>query len=172
VRKILESIGRTGFWDNVVVRRHPTKPGRFELAYGHNRLDAVRLAPISTVTLPVADLSNWDVLCAMVDENETQQTITPEIAYENILASVQVITAAFKKIGPKGTEAQFCKAMGRTFGQRRTKVNDGGFVQRRTKPLDCGFESARATQENGIGPRMNGSPSDGLGGSRRVWISP
>ncbi len=39
---IVDSIGRTGFWDNVVVRPHSEGKGEYELAYGHNRLEAVK----------------------------------------------------------------------------------------------------------------------------------
>ena len=34
------SINSTGFWDNVVVRRCPTQPSKFEQAYGHQRVQA------------------------------------------------------------------------------------------------------------------------------------
>ena len=40
VAKIIESMKQTGFWDNVVVRPHPQAAGRYQLAYGHNRIAA------------------------------------------------------------------------------------------------------------------------------------
>ena len=114
VDKIVESIGRTGFWDNVVVRTHPEKPDRYQLAYGHNRIDAVRRLKIETIELPVRPLSDWDMLCAMIDENETQQKISPQIAFENILATVEELDRVLTSIGPNGTEEQFYRAMGKS----------------------------------------------------------
>jgi hypothetical protein len=38
----------------------------------------------------------------MVEENETQQTITPQIAVENVLAGLRLLEQAFEAIGPKG----------------------------------------------------------------------
>ncbi len=84
VAKLVESIQRTGFWDNLVVRKHPNKSGYYELAYGHNRMAAVTKAGITEVDLPVRDLSDWDMYLCMVDENNTQTTITPSIVFENI----------------------------------------------------------------------------------------
>ncbi len=39
VTKLVASIGRTGFWNNLVVRPHPEREGRYQLAYGHYRLE-------------------------------------------------------------------------------------------------------------------------------------
>src|SRR6516164_442906 len=80
VDQLLESIERTGFWDNIVVREHPTREGKYELAYGHNRLEALTSngVDVDTITIPVARLSNWDMYCAMVDENELQGKVTPK----------------------------------------------------------------------------------------------
>ncbi|MEN6407872.1 MAG: ParB N-terminal domain-containing protein [Thermoguttaceae bacterium] len=84
VAKLVESIGRTGFWDNVVVRPSPSEAGCYELAYGHNRIAAVEKVGIDTVDVPVRDLSDWDMYLCMVDENNTQQNVTTEIVMENI----------------------------------------------------------------------------------------
>jgi hypothetical protein len=107
VEKLVDSIERTGFWENVVVRKHPDVPGRFQLAYGHNRIEACRLVGLTKVRLPVADLGRWDMYCAMCLENDTQQTISPPIAFENVEAGLRVIEAAFEAIGPKGTEEDY-----------------------------------------------------------------
>lgn len=88
VIKLSESIERTGFWDNLVVRRHPDHPDRYQLAYGHNRIEACRRLKIDEVELPVRDLSDYDMLCCMVDENATQQSVTPAIVFENVIAAL------------------------------------------------------------------------------------
>jgi hypothetical protein len=98
----------------VVVRPHPTRKGEYELAYGHTRLAAVKKCKIESVRLPVADLSDWDMYVAMVDENETQQEITPAIAFENVETGLELLEKAFKAVGPEGTEEQFNEALGRS----------------------------------------------------------
>jgi ParB/RepB/Spo0J family partition protein len=84
VDNILESIERTGFWDNLVVRESPDRPGFYELAYGHHRMAAVVKAGITHVDLPVRDLNDWEMYECMVDENNTQAIVTPAVVFENI----------------------------------------------------------------------------------------
>lgn len=133
VVKILDSINRTGFWENTVVRPHPTKKGEYELAHGHNRLEAVKRAGIKEVCLPVRDLNDWEMYDAMVDENETQQEVTPEIAFENVEAGVELLEKAFRDIGAEGTEEAFNRALGRVVSTDTTLRSkyDGGFEQAR-----------------------------------------
>jgi hypothetical protein len=130
IKLLVASINRTGFWDNVVVRPHSTHKGRYQLAYGHNRLAAVREVGISSVTLPVRDLSDWDMYCTMVEENETQQTITPQVAIENVLAGIRLVQEAFTAIGPEGTLEQFQKQLGWVVSTETTRTQNGhGFEQ-------------------------------------------
>ena len=86
--KLVESINRTGFWDNLVVRPSTEKAGRYQLAYGHNRLAACVRAGIVDVDLPVRELADYDMLCCMIDENNTQQSITPKVVFENVTAAL------------------------------------------------------------------------------------
>ena len=86
--KLVESINRTGFWDNLVVRPSTEKAGRYQLAYGHNRLAACVRAGIVDVDLPVRELADYDMLCCMIDENNTQQSITPKVVFENVTAAI------------------------------------------------------------------------------------
>lgn len=84
VDNILESVKRNGFWDNLVVRKSPTRPDHFELAYGHHRMAAVVAAGITEVDMRVRNLDEWAMFNAMVDENVTQATITTDVVYENV----------------------------------------------------------------------------------------
>lgn len=86
--KLVDSINRTGFWDNLVIRQHPEDATRYQLAYGHNRIEACRRAGIEEVDLPIRDLADYDMLCCMIDENNTQQSITPKIIFENVTAAI------------------------------------------------------------------------------------
>jgi hypothetical protein len=46
------SISETTFWDNLLVRKSP-KGGKFEIAYGHNRLEALRELNITKIDVPL-----------------------------------------------------------------------------------------------------------------------
>jgi hypothetical protein len=133
VVKLLESIDRTGFWENLVVRESPARNGEYQLAYGHNRLEALRRKRIVEVRLPVAGLNDWDMYQAMRDENETQQEVTPNIAFENVEVGVDLMEKAFGKIGPTGTWEDFNGALGRSAVRARTAVDEKAH----------GFETAR-----------------------------
>ena len=131
VEQLLESFDRTGFWDNIVVREHPKREGKFELAYGHNRLAALKNNGVEadTITIPVAKLSDWEMYCAMVDENEMQGTVTPKVAAENIDRGCDLIERALKKIGEEGTWEQFNEAIGRVVPTGTTRDDGHGFEQ-------------------------------------------
>jgi len=133
IGQLLESFERTGFWDNIVVREHPTRDSKYQLAYGHNRLAALKTNGVTadTVTIPVAKLSDWEMYCAMVDENEMQGAITTAIAIENIGKGCDLIEKALKKIGKDGTWEEFNEAVGRVVpvGTTVRDKHDGGFEQ-------------------------------------------
>lgn len=63
------SISKTGFWDNVLMREHPTKEGVYQIAYGHHRLAAVRELGVEEIEAPVKELSDVEMIQIMADEN-------------------------------------------------------------------------------------------------------
>jgi hypothetical protein len=104
VQAVAESIQRTGFWDNVVVREANDS---YELAYGHNRYAALQQIGITEADFIVKPLSDYDMLSAMIDENATQQKITPKIVFENVDAAIRL---AEKMLGECDTVEQFNEA--------------------------------------------------------------
>jgi ParB-like chromosome segregation protein Spo0J len=87
VSDVAESIKRTGFWDNLVVR---PVGDRYQLAYGHNRLAALKQLGIEEAGFSIRELSDFDMLNCMIDENETQRQISPTIIFENLTAAVRL----------------------------------------------------------------------------------
>jgi len=88
VTSLVNSINRNKFWNNLVVRPHPEISCRYQLAYGHNRIEACRRIGIEEVDLQVFELTEYAMFCCMVDENATQQQITPKIVFENVTAAI------------------------------------------------------------------------------------
>jgi ParB-like nuclease domain len=115
VDELIESFERSGFWDNIIVREHPTREGKYQLAYGHNRLAALKhkRVVVDTITIPVVKLTDWEMYCTMVDENELSGKVTPQIALENVGVGCDLIERGLNAVGPEGTWNQFVEAIGR-----------------------------------------------------------
>lgn len=126
VNNIVDSINKTGFWDNIVARPHPEINGRYQLAYGHSRLEAARRCGITQVTLPVADLTDTEMFYQMVLENETQVTITAPMVFENIRAAVKHLETVFNKIGKDGTYEDYCRVIKEKVVPQGTTFLKGG----------------------------------------------
>ena len=140
-QKIVESIGRTGFWDNIVVRKHPKKEGRYQLAYGHTRLRALKLAKVAEVNLPVLPLSDWEMYECMVDENATQKDRTTAAAYEDVKVGLHLVEQYLRQCKtveefnrtvkvsvPRGTDSA---QEARRFEEARANVLAGESIGRR-----------------------------------------
>jgi len=91
VKTLINSFKRNGIWPNVVVRKHPTEKGRYQLAYGHNRFAAMKKMGITDSDFIVKPISDWGMYSAMVDENEAQRAITPELIMENVEAGIEYL---------------------------------------------------------------------------------
>lgn len=86
VDALINSMKQTGFWDNVVVRPHPTESGKYQQAYGHNRLIAASavFGDNYEVDLPVRELSNEVMLQMMANENMEYWAATPAVIDETV----------------------------------------------------------------------------------------
>ena len=65
VEALKTSIRETEFWDNILLREKPGKPGLYELAYGHHRLQALKELGIAEIDVPVKDLDDATMLRIM-----------------------------------------------------------------------------------------------------------
>jgi len=77
----LQSLGRSikehGMLEPIIVRIHPTKPGRFEIAVGERRVRACRLVGITTVPTMVRDLSDDEMALYVLVENLQRRNFNP-----------------------------------------------------------------------------------------------
>ena len=64
--------------------------GGDQLAYGHNRLAALRENGDESAEFIVKPLSDYDMLVAMIDENATQRNQTTLIMFENVTAALRL----------------------------------------------------------------------------------
>lgn len=86
VDALKSSITDTGFWDNVVVRPKPGQPGKYQVAYGHHRLFAVRDLGIAEIDCPVKEVSDGIMLKMMTNENRSEWSSTPATVNESVWA--------------------------------------------------------------------------------------
>jgi ParB/RepB/Spo0J family partition protein len=89
------SIESTGFWEGLLVRPHPTKQGRYQLAFGHARLEAARTVggkPIKQADFIVHDIDDDAMIRAMADENISQFGRDEYATYR------EAVTAAVERI--------------------------------------------------------------------------
>ena len=82
VEALKTSIKDTGFWDNLLVRK---KNGKYQIAYGHHRLLAIRELGIEKIEAPVRDLEDAAMLRIMAEENIEWST-SPAVINETVLA--------------------------------------------------------------------------------------
>lgn len=86
VRMLMNSINETFFWDNLIARPSPTNPGKFEIAYGHHRLEALKRLKIEEIDIPVKSLDDYVMLKIMADENAEEYSMMPSVLNETVLS--------------------------------------------------------------------------------------
>ena len=83
VKSLIDSIERTGFWDNILARK---VNGSIQIAYGHHRLEALKkvFIPTDMVDIPVKDLSDATMIKIMANENMEAWTALPRVIDETV----------------------------------------------------------------------------------------
>lgn len=104
--KILEqSIDKTGFWDNVLVRKASNGSSGYEIAYGHHRLRALKNTDIKEVNLPVRDISDADMIRIMAHENMEEWSFSATAQQETIRTVVKAYADGIIELSPPGKSA-------------------------------------------------------------------
>lgn len=78
------SIKDTSFWDNLLARKAPNGSGGFEIAYGHNRLKALRDLRVDEIDIPVRSLDDTDMARIMAHENMEEWGHSTTIEQETV----------------------------------------------------------------------------------------
>lgn len=96
VESLKASIKEKTFWDNILVRPHPTVKGRYQLAYGHHRHICLKELDIKEIDVPVRELSEALMLQIMAEENLDWST-SPAIMTQTILTAKEFLDAELAK---------------------------------------------------------------------------
>ena len=69
VAKLKGSIEGLKFWKGLVCRPHPTKEGKYQLAFGHHRIEVMKELGHTTISMTVLNYNDDEMLLAMAEEN-------------------------------------------------------------------------------------------------------
>lgn len=97
VEALKNSIKEKTFWDNILVRPHPTKKGKYQLAYGHHRWIALKELGIKETgpDVPVRDFDDALMLQSMAEENLDWST-NPAVILQTIRATKEYLDNILK----------------------------------------------------------------------------
>ena len=94
VEALKTSISETSFWDNMLVRK---RNGKYQIAYGHHRLAALRELEVENVDVPVRELDDATMLRIMASENLEGWGTNPAVAIETVLATKEFLDGELAK---------------------------------------------------------------------------
>lgn len=98
VQGLKTSIKENGFWGGLLVREHPSNAGKYQLAFGHHRLQAVKECGHKFVdNMIVFDLSDDDMHHRMFAENHETWGARPACILENVESARDWLTCLLKK---------------------------------------------------------------------------
>lgn len=116
VDSLKRSIDDHEFWNGLLVRKLGK---RYQLVFGHHRLEAAKLAGIEEIEVPVVDWSDDEVVRAMCAENATQRSTNFSACANDVAAAMRVLGYAmltndkapegFGKIFQKPLSFEKCK---------------------------------------------------------------
>lgn len=93
IDRLKQSIEQTGFWDNILCRKHGN---RYQLAYGHHRLQAIKELDIKEVDIPCKDISDADMVRIMALENREQEDMSQTILIETVRVVRDFLNGEFR----------------------------------------------------------------------------
>ena len=98
VEELKASIYEHGFWDNFMVRQHPTKKGKYQLVYGHHRLAALKALGVKETgeDIPCKEFSDSQMLKQMAQENITWDTSTANLI-QTVITTKEFLDAELAK---------------------------------------------------------------------------
>ena len=92
ITALMASIGETGFWTNVIVRKAPDGKG-YEQAYGHHRLESAKRSGIEEADFVVRELDENMMLKMMELENSEEYRYNILSLLESVRAVVNALAA-------------------------------------------------------------------------------
>ena len=90
IETLIQSYGNSEFWHgSIQARPSPQHPHKFEIAFGHHRVEAARRASIRELGLVISRRTNADMLRMMADENREEFRADAYVGVETIAAVIE-----------------------------------------------------------------------------------
>jgi len=124
VEALKTSIKEKTFWDNILVRPHPTKKGKYQLAYGHHRHICLVELGIKEIDVPIRDLDDALMLRIMAEENLAWST-SPAIMTQTILTAKEFLDAELAKYDDLGHAGEIASMIFSTNSQFENCKKEG-----------------------------------------------
>ncbi len=140
---LMASIGETGFWTNVIVRKSPDGKG-YEQAYGHHRIESARRSGITEADFVVRDLDENMMLKMMELENQEDYRYCPLSLLESCKAVVNALAAG--RIAPFYIKDKETSGASRVGGRWRASARIDG-KRKHLGMFDTKEEAENAYQE-------------------------
>lgn len=86
VEKLKDSIGDLGLWAGMTARpkNNDWDSGKYEIPFGHHRLVAIREMGIEEIDIAVNEISDFNMVLMMVQENMTQRGVSVEMIHGTV----------------------------------------------------------------------------------------
>jgi hypothetical protein len=96
IETLKNSIEQTGFWDNILARKIN---GHIQIAYGHHRLEALKLVkkPTDYIDIPIKDLDDATMIQIMANENMEQWETNQYVINESVKVAKDFLDGELKK---------------------------------------------------------------------------
>lgn len=117
--ELAESIKTNGFYGALLARQSPNNPNKFQLAYGHRRKAAAKLAGLTTLPVKVMNLDNQQMARVMASENFSREDLT-------VIGEVNVIGHLYDTENLSAEQIAEIIGKGRTWVANRLLVHLGG----------------------------------------------
>jgi ParB/Sulfiredoxin domain len=106
IQGLINSYANSGFWDgSIQARPDPKKKDKYQIAFGHHRIEAARRASIEQVGLVVADRTNADMLKMMADENREEFRSDARVTIETLAAVIEAYAKGEIELEPVNSHA-------------------------------------------------------------------
>lgn len=110
IAKLQGSILNTEFWGGLVCRKHPTKKGFYQIAFGHHRIKALKNLKYTEILMKVLDYTDAQMLQAMAEENR-------EIGQHDIKIMTQTVEQVKKYLDDELAKYETLKLAGKFASQ-------------------------------------------------------
>ena len=124
VAKLKGSIKGLKFWGGIVCREHPTKKAKYQLAFGHHRLQALRELKYTEISMKVLKYDDSDMLLSMAEENRDVGQLDIKTMLNLIEQTMKFLDNIIEKYETWGKAKSSYKFI-RAFGNTQNKASFG-----------------------------------------------